>query len=95
MRTWLLLGGFACAPSESAIREAIDEASYCDVAEDCANAGGQCPFGCDVLVNASEVEVIRDLMARYAERGAECLYDCAALVEIRCDAGTCVGDYGF
>jgi hypothetical protein len=86
----LLVG---CGPSETAVRSAIEKANYCDVAEDCGNAGSVCPFGCDVLVNVDEVGAIRDLMQNYAQGRSVCLYDCAALQEVTCEAGICVGRY--
>jgi hypothetical protein len=72
------------------IRAAIDAANYCDVPEDCANAGGACPFGCDILVNQSEVAGIQVLLADYQQ---PCDYDCAQLLSVECTGGECVGVY--
>ena len=80
-----------CGPSEDTVREEIEAARYCDVESDCENIGGQCPFGCFIVVNQAESERILDLLEDYENwHTEECMYDCMILVGIACEAGQCV-----
>jgi hypothetical protein len=75
-----------CAPSEDQIQEEIDEASYCATAGECVDVGTECPFGCNILVNAAEVDRIRGLLEDHDE---SCAYDCMAPTIVVCTAGRC------
>ena len=75
-----------CVPSEDEIQREIDEASYCTTASECVDVGTECPFGCNILVNAAEADRIRDLLDDHDET---CLYDCVAPTTIQCTAGRC------
>jgi hypothetical protein len=88
------LGGTSCGPSESSLRQEIDQANHCQVASDCADAGSVCPFGCNILVHKDEVAAIRARLRAYEMGGgSRCAYDCRALQSIQCTAGRCVGVY--
>ncbi len=73
----------------------IDESRHCSEAADCVDAGSQCPFGCYVIVNANEVDRVRDAFGQYAaacnEKGSICEYDCGPLGGIDCVEDLCVG----
>ena len=81
----------ACWPSESDVKDEIDAANYCTVTTDCADVGTDCPFGCNILVNASEAERIQELINDYhsGRPNEECMYDCVASYGIECRAGKC------
>lgn len=93
MRVTLLLGLFcvACGVSEAEVREEIRRANYCTTAADCGNAGSVCPYGCDILVNKSQVDAIAARLR--ATSNDTCLYDCAQLKSIACESQVCVGKY--
>jgi hypothetical protein len=101
-RTWISSGAFAvglalgCA-SERSVERAIVDAGYCEVDADCVAISGECPFGCWVVINATEVDDIERRMERYRQQrvGAQCVYDCAPAGPVRCDAGACVMDDPF
>jgi hypothetical protein len=76
----------ACAPSEDHIQDEIDEANHCASASECVDVGTHCPFGCNILVHASEAARIRDLLDDHEE---SCVYDCMAPTTIECVAGRC------
>jgi len=48
--------------------------------------GTECPFGCNILVNAAEVDRIRGLLEDHDE---SCAYDCMAPTIVVCTAGRC------
>jgi hypothetical protein len=80
----------ACGNSQEDIQAEIDRANHCTQASECADAGGYCPFGCNIFVNAAEKDRIRDLMRSY---GSNCAYDCAQLKSVACESGRCVAKY--
>lgn len=82
MWLWLL----ACAVQEARIEARLDEWNTCEVAEDCADIGGECPFGCYILVNEAHVEQAERLLDRHAET---CMYDCMAPGPVECVDGRC------
>lgn len=94
MRYLPLLLLTACLPTERRVDAAIDEANFCEVAEDCVDVGSVCPFGCNILVNESEVDDITALLDRF-ERGRPgmCVYDCAMMLSVSCEENRCVGNY--
>ncbi len=75
--------------SENYIKGEIEEANYCDVAEDCVNAGMKCPFGCYNYVNVNEVERIKDLIGSFP---SNCEYMCGYCSNVRCIDNKCVPD---
>ncbi len=81
----LLLG--SCGLSESEIREEIRIAGHCSTAADCVDIGSFCPYGCSIVVHKDEADRLRRLLSAYAKNN--CLYDCAELKAIRCEAGQC------
>lgn len=87
----VLLFAAACGASESDIRNEIAKASTCSAPSDCIDAGSYCPYGCNILVNKSEVDHIRALLQ--ANSNNTCLYDCAQLLSIACENQHCVGKY--
>lgn len=89
--TTLLAAGLlaSCAVSDDSIREEIAIANTCTQASDCVDVGSYCPFGCDILVNASQADRIQSLLESHEDNS--CAYDCAAISWISCEAGVCVG----
>jgi len=81
----LLLG--SCGLSEDAVREEIRIAGRCSLATDCVDIGSYCPYGCSVVVHKDEAERMRRFLSGQAK--STCLYDCAQLKAITCDAGQC------
>jgi hypothetical protein len=70
------------------LEQRIEDANYCEVAEDCVDVGSHCPFGCNILVNVEEADGIDRALERRRET---CLYECAAPAgEIVCAQGECV-----
>jgi hypothetical protein len=76
----------ACAPSDDAIQDDIDESGYCAAASECVPVGPECPFGCDILVNVAEADRIRQLLADHED---SCYYDCQGPGTIACTDGRC------
>jgi hypothetical protein len=76
----------ACSPTESDIRDAIEDANHCSAVSDCVDVGTVCPFGCNILVNKSEAQRIRDMLDGYE---STCAYDCAAPKGVACTGGRC------
>jgi hypothetical protein len=68
----------------------INRANYCEVKEDCVNAGGKCPFGCRILVNKNEANYIKKIVSSYKEK---CIYDCMPPGEIKCENNKCLEIY--
>ena len=93
MRTVLLLCLFcaSCGVSEAEVREEIRRANFCTTAADCGSAGTVCPYGCDILVNKSQVDAIAARLS--ATSKSTCVYDCAQLKSIACENQICVGKY--
>lgn len=95
---WLWLTLAACVPEDEAQRRwdaAMEEYGACDAGDTCTLVYPGCPLGCWAVVN----ETVSDAATRRADRlrslTAECLYDCAeGPVNLRCEAGRCVGDTG-
>lgn len=80
---WALL---ACVVQETRIEARLEDMNHCEQAEDCVDIGGECPFGCYILVNSEEAETAERLLRRHAET---CMYDCVAPGPIECVAGRC------
>jgi hypothetical protein len=83
--------GFSGCTSEASIRAEIASANTCTQATDCVSVGTYCPYGCDILVNASQADRIQSLLESHNDN--TCQYDCASLSWISCDAGACVGHF--
>lgn len=83
-----LLAATGCGASEESIRSEIAQANTCERAEDCANVGTYCPYGCNILVNKSQASRIRALLE--ANNKNTCQYDCIALASIACENKICV-----
>jgi hypothetical protein len=88
---WMLFLLVTCGPSEDAIREEIRIAGRCSVAADCVDIGSYCPYGCSIVVHKDEADRLR----RYLQANTKntCLYDCAQLKSITCDAGQCRANF--
>lgn len=80
-----------CGPSESEIRSAIEDANFCEVADDCTRISGSCPFGCNIYVNVSEASRIRQLMGQWE---SDCFDKCPSAWPPACVGGRCVADDG-
>jgi hypothetical protein len=72
---------------EQSIKVAIKRANYCEVAADCVDAGGKCPFGCYNYVNKNEVEYVAKLIQSY---DSTCIYDCVLCPSAICISNKCV-----
>jgi hypothetical protein len=80
----------ACGPNAEAVREAIENANHCMVAEDCVNVGSICPFGCDIVVHESEADAIESLINDYLDhQRSQCNYGCPATGSIVCEQQVC------
>ena len=77
---------FACGAREDRIQSKLDDMNYCEEAADCVDIGGECPFGCYILVNQAEESAAEALLAGHV---GTCVYDCMAPTEILCEAGQC------
>jgi len=78
---------FSRDAQERHIKAEIAEANYCEAASDCVMvAQSQCPFGCYIHVNKSEVGRIKSLLDEY-ESG--CAYSCIPFEGVECVNNTC------
>jgi hypothetical protein len=88
---WGLLLLSACGLSEDAIREEIRISGRCATAADCVDIGSYCPYGCSIVVHKDEAERMRRFLQANAKN--TCLYDCAQLQSISCEAGQCKANF--
>lgn len=74
--------------SGSYIISQIKQANYCNVKEDCIDAGSKCPFGCHIYVNKDKVDKISRLLKSYSDK---CNYDfqCLDCPDVECDNNKC------
>ena len=94
MKRWSLFATLffiSCGLSDDAIRQEIRTAGMCSAASDCVDIGSYCPFGCSVVVHKDEADRIRRLLVGNARNN--CLYDCARLKAIACEAGQCTAQF--
>ena len=68
----------------------VNHANYCELKEDCVDAGGKCPFGCRILVNKNEADYVKKIISSYK---STCIYDCMPLGEIKCENSRCLEFY--
>lgn len=78
LAVFLLTG---CMSAEAQIKQEIADANYCDVAADCVDAGGKCPFDCYIFVNKNEVERIKTMVEGYESK---CMYSCLMMKGVEC-----------
>ena len=83
----------ACDEREDAIFALTDEANYCEVDADCADAGAACPFGCTIGVNEAELDRVQAELAAWREDCLYCDYSCLPYEGMRCEDGECVAHY--
>lgn len=76
----------ACSSQETTVRQAIEEANYCETAGDCVLVGSKCPFGCYIYANAQEADHIRGLVDDYE---SQCVYGCIQSSGVECRENTC------
>lgn len=81
-----------CNPTESQVRAEISAGQTCAVAAECVDLGAYCPFGCNIVVHRDQADRIRALLVSYRSDDS-CVYDCAALQSIACEAGRCMAKY--
>ena len=84
----LLALSLSCGPTQDEIRAEIRSANTCTTASDCSNVGTYCPYGCNILVNKSQAERIRQLLESNHENN--CAFDCIPLQSIACENQICV-----
>lgn len=86
----ILLLASACVTVEEVETE-IEEANYCENADECVEIIPGCPFGCWDFVNSAEEERIQELIDTYHDQnsGETCLYDCAGHGAVSCTDGRC------
>ena len=83
-----ILAGCAPSPtSEEGIKQAIEEANYCETKDDCVMVGSKCPFDCYIYANKSEADRIRTMVDGF---NSTCEYSCIASDGVECLAGKCV-----
>jgi hypothetical protein len=86
--------GFAltpgCAPSDKDIQAEIEAARACADVSECVDIGGECPFGCSIVVNKGSAARIKELLKGHNET---CAYDCVATSGIECKAGLCAATF--
>ena len=75
-----------CSFSESRIKKEIEKANYCEIAEDCVDVGGKCPFGCFIHVNKNEADRIKNLVDSF---DSKCIYDCMSCFNVECKNNKC------
>lgn len=75
-----------CTSQETTVRQAIEEANYCETAEDCVLVGSKCPFGCYIYANAQEAERIRALVDGFE---SQCVYGCIQSSGVECRGNRC------
>ena len=83
--------------SEMQIKGKIEEANYCDNADDCKIEHFGCPFGCYSLVNKNaDMAGIKRLVEGYQKQAIECLYKCGSdPKEIVCENDKCIAKETF
>jgi hypothetical protein len=92
------LAGFLAAATVGCVTErsferAVEDANYCETAEECVELYPGCPLGCVVLVNEAEEADIQKMIDRYDRQHRDtCIYDCAGLGAIRCENERCVAE---
>ena len=67
--------------TELIIKSKINKANYCDIASDCVDVGGKCPFGCYIYVNKEEAKKMFNLVDSY---NSNCVYGCLSCQEVEC-----------
>ncbi|MFA5484986.1 MAG: hypothetical protein WC260_01930 [Candidatus Pacearchaeota archaeon] len=72
--------------TELIIKSKINKANYCDIASDCVDVGGKCPFGCYIYVNKGEFNKISELVNSYKSK---CVYGCISCQEVDCINNKC------
>lgn len=72
--------------TETGIKQAIEQARYCEAKSDCAQVQSKCPFGCYVFVNEKEVGRIQTFIDSYESR---CIYLCVPLKDYDCINNKC------
>jgi hypothetical protein len=84
----LAVVAFLASPkiNESRIKSEIGKANYCEIASDCVDAGGKCPFGCYSYVNKNEVSRISKLIESF---DSNCVYGCLACPNVTCENKKC------
>jgi len=81
-----------CAPTREEVQQAIDDANYCDSADECVELSGDCDFDCPMLVNRAEEARIREMLEEYQDaRRDSCPFMCSPLDSIQCSGGECRG----
>jgi hypothetical protein len=77
--------------SSDEVQAEIRIAGRCTVAGDCVDIGSFCPYGCSIVVHKDEAERMRQFLAGQAKNS--CLYRCAPLKAIACEAGQCRAEF--
>lgn len=89
----LVSGLFVGCVTERGVEEALEDANYCDTADECVEVFPGCPLGCWAFVNEAELDDIQKKIDRYHDQHRDnCIYDCAGHGPIRCEEGRCVAD---
>lgn len=76
--------------TEAGIKQAIEQARYCEVKSDCAQVESKCPFNCWVFVNGKEAGRIKNFIDSYESR---CIYKCVRLKGYDCIDNKCQALY--
>ncbi len=73
-------------PSEAELKAEIEKARECTSDAQCEIVGSKCPFGCNIAVNESEAERIREMVLGFESR---CVYECGKPGTLSCEEGIC------
>jgi len=82
----ILAGCAPSATSEQGIKNAIEQANYCETKEDCVLVGSKCPFDCYIYSNKAEADRIRTMVDGF---DSQCTYSCIASDGVECVSGKC------
>lgn len=82
----IVLAGCSGQGKESAMRQALAEANYCETTDDCAMITGVCPFDCYVLMNKAQSGAI---MAKLSTYETNCTYSCMRAPAYECTEKKC------
>lgn len=81
----------ACTVQQD-VEKQIETANYCNTPDDCVNLGSRCPFGCDILVNKNEADIVKRKLNALPQIN-RCNYNCVMPSLIECQENKCIPIY--
>lgn len=81
--------------SDDNVSNIISKANYCQTSEDCEVVSGQCPLGCQFVVNKHEVNNVKRVLKMYRLTSLlnTCLYQCNPVTTVQCLDNKCTPQY--